>query len=135
MPRLTVTMVRTALLELGIGFTFGALLLFNKGIPFDPTIWRLRPAHVEIVLFGWTVQLAMGIAFWILPRFTRAPRYGREGLGWFAYLMLNTGLAVVVVNTWLGIDWLPFLGRALELIAVGAFAAMMWRRVKPYGAA
>ncbi len=134
MPRLTVTMVRTALLELGIGFTFGALILFNKGIPFDPLIWRLRPAHVDIVLFGWTMQLAMGIAFWILPRFTKAPRYGREGLGWVAYLLLNSGLAVVVLNSWLSIDWLPFVGRALELSAVATFALMLWKRVKPYAA-
>ncbi len=134
MPRLTVTLVRTALLELGIGFTIGALILFNKGIPFDPQIWRLRPAHVDIVLFGWTMQLAMGIAFWILPRFTKAPRYGREGFGWVAYLLLNTGLAVVVLNSWLSIDWLPFVGRALELSAVVTFALMMWKRVKPYAA-
>ena len=36
MPRLTVWMVRTSLLQLGIGFTFGMLMLFNKGVPFDP---------------------------------------------------------------------------------------------------
>ena len=134
MPRLSVTMVRTALLELGIGFTIGALILFNKGIPFDPQIWRLRPAHVDIVLFGWTMQLAMGIAFWILPRFTKAPRYGREGLGWIAYLLLNTGLGIVVLNSWLSLDWLPFVGRVLELSAVVTYALMMWKRVKPYAA-
>ena len=50
MPRLTVWMVRTSLLQLGIGFTVGMLMLFNKGVPFDPSIWRLLPIHIEMVL-------------------------------------------------------------------------------------
>ena len=68
MPRLSVWIIRTALLYLGIGFTFGALMLFNKGVPFDPMLWRLLRPHIEFVLLGWTMQLAMGVAFWIMPR-------------------------------------------------------------------
>ena len=132
MPRLTVWMVRTALLELGIGFTFGALLLFNKGIPFDPQIWRLRAGHIEIVLLGWTIQLAMGVAFWIMPRFPSAPKYGRVWLGWLAYALLNAGLIAFVLSGWVGSDWLPFVGRALELAAVTAFAALIFPRVKAF---
>jgi hypothetical protein len=123
-------MVRTALLQLGIGFSFGALLLFNKGIPFDPQIWRLRTGHVEIMLLGWTIQLAMGVAFWILPRFATALKYGREWLGWVAYGLLNAGLGLVVLSGWIEVDWLPFAGRVLELAAVVAFAVMIFPRVK-----
>jgi hypothetical protein len=76
MPRLSVFMLRTALIHLGIGFTLGALLLSNKGIPYALELWRLLLPHVEFVLFGWTMQLMMGVAFWILPRHTHEPRYG-----------------------------------------------------------
>ena len=71
MPRLSIWYIRASLLYLVLGFTLGGLLLFNKGIPLDPRIWILLPAHIESVLFGWTVQLVMGMAFWILPDFLR----------------------------------------------------------------
>ena len=130
MPRLTVWMVRTSLLQLGIGFTVGMLMLFNKGIPFDPAIWRLLPIHIEMVLLGWTMQLAMGVAFWVLPRFSAAPRYGHERLGWLAYALLNGGLIIFVAGTWINGEWLSFVGRAVELSAVVCFAVMIWPRVK-----
>jgi hypothetical protein len=123
-------MVRTSLLQLGIGFTAGMALLFNKGIPFDPLIWRLLPIHIELLLLGWTMQLAMGVAFWILPRFSTAPRHGNERLGWLAYLLLNSGLTMFVADVWLDGAWLSFVGRTLELSAVVCFSVMIWPRVK-----
>ncbi|MCC6802964.1 MAG: hypothetical protein IT319_08770 [Anaerolineae bacterium] len=132
MPRLTVWMVRTALVELGIGFTFGMLMLFNKGVPFDPLVWLLMPAHIELVLLGWTMQLAMGVAFWILPRFTTEPRYGRERLGWLAYGLLNAGLLLFVLSRWIPLTWLPLAGRLLEMAAVVAFVVMIFPRVKAF---
>ena len=82
MTRLSVWTVRTSLLYLGAGFLIGALMLTQKGVPIDPAWLRLLPLHVEVVLFGWTLQLGMGIAFWILPRFSQEPRYGHQPLGW-----------------------------------------------------
>ena len=57
------------MLYLALGMTVGALLLFHKGIPLHPALWRWLPPHLEFLLVGWTLQLAMGVAFWILPRF------------------------------------------------------------------
>ena len=132
MPRLTVWMVRTALLQLGIGFTFGMWMLFNKGVALDLLALRLLPAHIEMVLLGWTIQLAMGVTFWILPRFSSVPRYGHERLGWVAYGLLNVGVLTVVLNTWLNTRWLPFAGRILEVAAVIVFVMMIWPRVKAF---
>jgi len=58
MTRLSVWTVRTALLYLGAGFFLGALMLTQKGLPFDPALLRLLPLHIEFVLLGWTLQLA-----------------------------------------------------------------------------
>ncbi|HLV45033.1 MAG TPA: hypothetical protein VKY39_08745, partial [Aggregatilineales bacterium] len=63
MPRLSVWMVRASLLYLGLGFTFGALMLANKGVPLHPRLWALLPLHAEMLLVGWAIQLAMGVAF------------------------------------------------------------------------
>jgi hypothetical protein len=135
MPRLSVWLLRAALLQLGIGFTFGALLLFNKGVPFDGRIWLLRAPHIEIVLLGWTMQLAMGAAFWILPRFSSTQKYGNVRLGWWAFALVNAGVAAVCASTWSG-DAAPIValaGRAAEMLAGLLFAILIWPRVKAFG--
>ncbi len=137
MPPLSVWMVRVALLHLGIGFTFGALMLFDKAVPTHPDIWRLWPLHLELTLIGWTVQLAMGVAFWIMPRFARLPnRYGRRTtLAWAAFALLNAGvLAVCAGNWWPSLADLTLAGRIAELGAVISFIIHLWPRIKPPGA-
>ena len=133
MTRLSVWTVRTALLYLGVGFFLGALMLTQKGLPFDPAMLRLLPVHIEFVLLGWTLQLAMGIAFWILPRFSRAPRYGNQLFGWLAFALLNIGVLAIVFGQWLGAPLLTVMGRAAELGAVIFFTGHAWSRVKPIG--
>lgn len=133
MPRLSVWMVRAALVHLGVGFTVGGLVLWHKGLPLHPTLWRLLPLHIEMLLFGWMVQLAIGVAFWILPRF-RGTERGNVALAWVAFAALNLGVLAVGVSAWVADDArLAFVGRALELLAAGAFAAHAWPRVKPAG--
>jgi len=53
----------SALGYLTVGVTLGALLLVHKGLGVAPWTLRLLPAHLECVLFGWTVQLGFGVAF------------------------------------------------------------------------
>ena len=135
MTRLSVWSVRTAMLYLGVGFLLGALMLFEKGVPMAPSLLRLLPVHIEFVLVGWTIQLAMGVAFWILPRFGRGPAHGNQRLGWLAYSLLNVGVLGVGVGQWLGAPAIiPLLGRAAELAAVVSFATHAWPRIKPPGA-
>jgi hypothetical protein len=131
MPRLSVFFVRTALLYLALGFTLGAILLWNKGVPLHPAVWRLLPAHIECLLMGWTVQLALGVAYWILPRWQSAR--GDVRPAWTAFLLLNVGIWLVVIPPWLG--WaggLIAVGRGLEAAAAAAFAVHAWPRVKPW---
>ena len=87
MPRLSRWFIRAALLYLTLGFTFGGLMLFNKGVPLSVWLWRLLPAHVEFLLLGWTVQLATGVGFWILPRF--GSLRGNERIAWVSFVLLN----------------------------------------------
>jgi hypothetical protein len=137
MPCLSVWMVRTALLHLGIGFTLGGLILFDKGVAIDPSVWRVLPLHIEFTLIGWLMQLAMGVAYWILPRFSAGPRYGRRtGLAWAAFGLLNLGVIGAGVGQWFSdLAWLALVGRAAELVAVAAFAVYIWPRVKPLATA
>jgi hypothetical protein len=83
--------------------------------------------------FGWTLQLAMGVAFWILPRFARGRERGNEALAWCAFILPNAGVWLVGVGWMLGAPgWIPWLGRAVEAAAAITFAAHAWPRVKPF---
>jgi hypothetical protein len=134
MPRLSVWLIRSALIYLATGFTLGALLLANKGVSISPWLWRLLPAHIEIVLFGWTVQLAMGVAFWILPRLVVGAPRGNERWVWLAYGCLNVGiLAATLGQILLWPGWVLVSGRVAELAAIALFVRHAWPRVKALG--
>jgi heme/copper-type cytochrome/quinol oxidase subunit 1 len=128
-------MVRAALLHLGIGFTIGALMLYNKGNPINPSIWRLLAAHMDFVLLGWTMQLAMGVAFWIMPRFSGEQKYGSQRLAWVALILINVGIFTVALSPCgdTAADVMVLAGRMAELLAAIAFVIHIWPRVKAFG--
>ncbi len=135
MPRLSVFFVRAALIYLLLAFTFGGLLLVNKGIMISARIWALLPLHMEFAFVGWMFQLAMGVAFWILPRFSSSPTpRGNEDWSWAAFILVNIGIAFIVLQVLLEEQWLFLAGRGIELLGLFAFAIGNWKRVKPFGA-
>ncbi len=136
MPALSRWFVRTALVYLGLGFGLGALLLVNKALGLDGRLWALLPLHVEWLLLGWTLQLAFGVAFWILPREGGVRR--REGIGWLGYGLLNVGLVLSAVGRLAGLAagrpapaWLLPLAAAVLVAGVVAFVGHVWPRVVP----
>jgi hypothetical protein len=133
MPRLSVIAIRLSLAYLFTGFTFGALMLANKGVPFWPALWVLLPSHYEILLLGWLVQLAMGMAFWILPRFAQGAARGNEKLFAAAVIVLNLGIWLVILGGWLSAPVLLVLGRAGEAAGAATFLLHAWPRVKAMG--
>lgn len=137
MPRLSVWMVRAALLHLVAGFALGALILAARGMALPPDlVARIRPLHIELLLLGWIVNLGFGVAHWILP--ARADGTGRGaamGAG-AAFALLNAGVLLAGAGQALAAPGIvPLLGRAAEATGAALFAAHAWRRVRPYGAA
>lgn len=133
MPRLTVWFIRAALIYLALGFTYGALILFHKGIPLHPAMWSLLGVHIDYVLFGWTLQLILGMAFWILPRFAKKPYRGNEKLAWAALILINAGIFALSLSPFLpGLTWLTLLGRVLQAAGVLSFLLHAWPRVKGF---
>lgn len=133
MPRLSVYYIRASLIYLLLGFTFGGLLLANKAFMISPSIWMLLPLHIEFDLIGWLVQLAMGVAFWILPRFSKGPLRGNERLSWLAFLFINLGILLVASDGLLEVPWLGLTGRGMETLSLVLFAIGNWRRIKAHG--
>lgn len=133
MPPLSALAIRMALLHLASGLTIGFLMLANKGAPFSPALWRLLPAHVELLLMGWTVQLALAVAHWLIPRF-RGGKFGRLWLARLAFILLNGGVLLVALAPLLMLPpAISLVGRLLEAGAVLAFAIYLWPRIRPLG--
>src|SRR4030067_3408826 len=129
MPKLSIWFIRTAVVYLLFGFTAGALLLIQKGTNVYPVIWRLLPVHIEWLFIGWIFQLAIGVAFWILPRFAQPPLRGNETIVAISYLLLNLGILFVFYDSLFQMtEWISFTGRTLEAMAVALFALHAWPR-------
>lgn len=138
MPKLSVWMVRASLIQMGFGFLFGALVLHHKGVPIYAWIWKLLNPHIEIMIFGWTMQFAMGVSFYALPRF--APyepkpylgnRYGAEYLGWGAWVLLNLGVGLACLSHWYQAPYVLLYSRLGIFTGLLLYIVMMWPRVKP----
>ena len=132
MPRVSIWMVRSALVALVLGFSVGAVMLVGKGIGAFGALSAGIPIHVELVVLGWMVQLAMGVALWILPRFgARGPARG-AAWSWVAWGLWNSGIAFVIAGT-AGAPAARLIGRLIELGAAVAFGAAIWSRVRASG--
>ncbi len=134
MPRLSAWFIRASLIYLLVGFTWGALLLINNATGFSTAVTALLPSHVEFLFVGWFLQLAMGTAYWILPRYPHGEPRGKEKPGWAVFILLNAGL-ILVAGSSLFHHPLPVqAGHLLEIAAAALYVSLIWRRVKAFAA-
>jgi hypothetical protein len=123
-------MIRLSLGYMGVGFTLGALLQIHKGIGLSPALWAVLPAHIELLLIGWIVQLSLGMGFWILPRIGHALRRGNVAFATGGFWMLNLGIWVYALSTIPQVPaWWGFVGRGAEAAGILAFLHNAWTRI------
>jgi hypothetical protein len=143
MPGLSRLLIRTALIWLAVGYTAGGLMLAEKGYPFAAWLWSLRYMHVHLLLVGWTFQLAIGVAFWILPRLDSSGSRGDERLIWWCYGALNAGvifaalhdpLAALVGRDTAALRGMLMLAGLLYLAAAILFVRHAWPRIVAFRA-
>lgn len=130
MPRLSVWFIRFSLALLALGFTLGALMLGNEGLAINPNFDRLLPVHMEMLMMGWVMQLALGVAYWILPRFTQGLPRGNESVAWLSFLFINAGILLIPAGLIFNVAWLALIGRFCEAVSVLAFLYVAWGRVR-----
>ena len=124
MPRLSFWFIGAALSYLLAGATAGASIMILGATGYQLPSWLL-PLHIEFMLIGWSVQLAMGVAYWVLPRHKSEPARGNQLLARGAFVILNAG----VLLAGLGRDMVPILGHGAELVGALAFAGSAWQRL------
>jgi hypothetical protein len=137
MPHLSRWFAHTAFIYLVVGFTIGGLILSAKAGFVDAHVWVWLLLHVDILVMGWLVQLAMSMSFWILPRIRNAGR-GHVALAWVSYFLLNGGL-ILGAGVSLAVYWYPgtwvqltfTAGLLVQTVAVCLYVIYAWPRILP----
>lgn len=124
MPASSAWMVRLSFVYLAAGFVVGALMLM--GLLVDGS---LRFIHTDWLLLGFMLQLAFGVASWILPR---TPKRKSAVPVWVVLGATNVGLALATAGAVLGHSRCMGLGRALVLAGAITFAIYIWPRVRSF---
>ncbi len=86
------------------------------------TFGRVRPAHLNIVAYGWCSFAGVGIALWMIPRLLRTPLVGARYAYWGAllwHLGVSLGVAALLAGWSDGMEWLEFPWQFDILLFVG----------------
>ena len=133
MPTPSRWMIKASMLYMLAGFIIGALILISKVYPEYSSVWSLLSIHIEVSIFGWVIQLTMGTAYWILPRYLKTKSRGNPKLALAMVGMLNLGIIINLV-TYLDMvsSSATILGRIFEVGAVILFVFLHWNRAVSY---
>jgi len=118
----------TAIIWLIIGTIFGMIASLKFTLPdwlgSTPflTFGRIRPAHLNTVMYGWASLAGAGMIVWLVGRLCRTPIQ----FAWMLYLsaiLWNLGVLVgttaIILGFSQGLEWLEFPRIAGALIAIG----------------
>lgn len=133
MPTPSRWMIKASMLYMLTGFIIGALILISKVYPEYSSVWSLLSVHIEVSIFGWIIQLTMGTAYWILPRYLVSKSRGNPKLALVMVGILNLGILINVAS-YLNMlsSSATILGRLVEVAAVILFICLHWNRAVSY---
>jgi hypothetical protein len=131
MPKISIWALRLACFHLAVGLSAGALLLAHKGVAFLPDSGRWFSVHFHTMLFGWTIQLVIGVAYWILPTFGGRSNRGNDALAVAAIVLVNAGTLVGCFAALFGTT--ATVAFSMQAAAALSFALHLWPRVKAFG--
>lgn len=103
------------------------------------TFGRIRPAHLNAVIYGWASAAGIGTGLWLMARLCRIPLMHSKLLI-SAAIFWNLGVFVGVLGILAGdsrsIEWLEFPGYATPILFIayafiGIWAVIMFRYRKP----
>ena len=135
----------SAIFWLLIGSVLGLVSAWKMTHPgfLDQMAWltfgRLRPAHMNTVIYGWASAAGIGVGLWLMARLCRIPLIHSKLLV-SAAIFWNIGVLVGVLGILAGdsrsIEWLEFPGYATPILFiayafVGIWAIIMFRYRKP----
>lgn len=93
------------------------------------TFGRVRPAHLNAVIYGWASQTGIGVTLWLMCRLCRVP-FPAPGLATLAATFWNLGLTLGIGGILAGdstaIEWLEIPGYAAPILFVSYALIAVW---------
>jgi len=140
MPPIARTFVKAAFLYFLAAFVLGALMMLDRWLNLSRWLKVVYLSQLHLLVVGWITQLAIGVAYWIFPRFLKVqdsrPR-GSDALAWAVLMCLNAGLLLRFIfepiylmgpQPWLAA--LMALSGVLQALAALGFGWLIWGRVR-----
>ncbi len=140
MPALARTFVKAAFAYFVVAFALGALISLDRWLGLGRWLRSTYYSQLHLLTVGWITQLAIGVAYWIFPRFRKEQdRRGRgsEALAWGVFACLNAGLLLRFLfepfyfmgpQPWLAAA--VAIGGILQVLAVLGFGWLIWGRIR-----
>lgn len=128
MPTLSRWAIKLGLIHFVLGIVLGATMLAAKAGYGPITLLNHRLVHIHMLLFGWLVQLVIGVGYWLFPTFLSGPKRGTPRVAAASVVVLNVGVVIGTAAPW--VPQMGALGWALESSAVALFAVHAWPRIK-----
>jgi hypothetical protein len=141
MPPLARTFIKLSFAYFIAAFLLGALMMLDRWLGFSQWLKTVYLSQLHLLVVGWITQLAIGVAYWIFPRFLKdqdpRPR-GSDKLAWGVLICLNVGLLLRFLfepfQLLGGQPWvtpLVALSGVLQAVAALGFGLLIWGRVRP----
>ena len=140
MPPIARNFVKAAFLYFLAAFFLGALMMLDRWLSFSRWLKVVYLSQLHLLMVGWITQLAIGVAYWIFPRFLKGqdprPR-GSDALAWAVLICLNAGLLLRFIfepfylmgpKPWLAA--LMALSGVLQALAAFGFGWLIWGRIR-----
>lgn len=140
MPPIARTYIRAAFAYFILAFLLGALMALDRWLGFSRWLKAVYLSQLHLLMVGWITQLAIGVAYWMFPRFKKTqdarPR-GSDALAWAVLITLNAGLLMrfffeplylMGPQPWLAA--LVALAGVLQALAAIGFGLLIWGRIR-----
>lgn len=128
-----------------LGSLLGVLAAFKMSFPhlLDSADWltfgRVRPAHLNIMIYGWASSAGIGVGIWLMARLCRVALRHRglligAGVAWNLGVLLGT--IGILAGQSRSIEWLEFPGWATPVLfisyaLIGVWGVIMFRFRQP----
>jgi heme/copper-type cytochrome/quinol oxidase subunit 1 len=133
MPPISIWMIRLALTWLAFGVTIGLSLMAARLPDVTlPSLFAWQPPHGAIMMIGWMLQLAMGVGYWMLPRYITPEgdhKRGSETAMIACAIGLNAAVLGFLLDPLTSLS-LPRISYLLLLLSVLIFAGIHLKRIR-----
>jgi hypothetical protein len=140
MPPIARNLIKASFVYFVVAFLLGALMMLDDWWNFGRWLQAVYLSQLHLLVVGWITQLAIGVAYWMFPRFLKEqnprPR-GSDALAWTVFVCLNVGLLLrflvepfSLMNPQPWLSALVALSGILQAVAALCFAWLIWGRIR-----